>query len=72
MGKTRIRGFSAGFNFRHWQQSFSYNRTKGYYLENTAAYRTNWTPDQPYIQFPDLVFKQYQGTTAYNFNPGFQ
>jgi hypothetical protein len=71
MGKTSIRGGGAGFNFRHWQQSFSYNRTKGYYLENTADYRANWTPDQAYIQFPDLVLKQYQGTTAYNFNPEF-
>ncbi|WP_162817832.1 DUF4421 family protein [Niabella yanshanensis] len=71
MGKTTIRGFNAGFNFRHWQQSFSYNRTKGYYLENTADYRTGWTRGQAYIQFPDLVLKQYQGATAYNFNPQF-
>lgn len=70
-GKTRSGGFSAGFNGRHWQQEFSYNRTRGYYLENTKDFRPMWQEGDPYLQFPDLVFKQYQGATAYNFNPSF-
>ncbi|WP_158644187.1 DUF4421 family protein [Pseudobacter ginsenosidimutans] len=70
-GKTRSGGFNVGFNFRHWIQELSYTRTKGYYLENTPEVDPTWTPDSPYIQFPGLSFTQYEGSTAYNFNPDF-
>ena len=70
-GKTKSGGFGLGFTFRHWQQALSYTRTKGYYLENTRDYDPDWTSGQPYIQFPDLVYTNYEGTTAYNFNPKF-
>ncbi|MGN6419733.1 MAG: DUF4421 domain-containing protein [Pseudobacter sp.] len=70
-GKTSSKGFSLGFNFRHWMQNLSWNRTRGYYLENTKDFLPGWTADSPYIQFPDLVLTQYEGSTAYNFNPDF-
>jgi hypothetical protein len=70
-GKTKGGGFGFGFNFKHWQQEFSYSRTKGYYLENTADYDPDWTSGKPYTQFPDLVYTKYEGITAYNFNPNF-
>ncbi|MBZ5855627.1 DUF4421 family protein [Flavihumibacter profundi] len=70
-GKTKGGGFGMNFNFNHWQQELSYSKTQGYYLENTSDYNTAWKPGDPYIQFPELVYNQYQGTTAYNFNPKF-
>ncbi|MBV7530515.1 DUF4421 family protein [Chitinophaga sp. sic0106] len=70
-GRTKGGSFSAGINLRHWMQELSYSRVRGFYLENTADYRPDWTPGQPYIQFPDLVFTQFEGMTAYNFNPDF-
>jgi hypothetical protein len=70
-GKTRSGGLNVGFNFRHWLQELSYTRTKGYYLENTPELDPDWTADSPYIQFPGLSFTQYEGSTAYNFNPDF-
>lgn len=70
-GRTRSKGFNVGFNFRHWLQDLSWNRTRGYYLENTKDFLPDWTADSPYVQFPDLVVTQYEGSTAYNFNPNF-
>lgn len=70
-GRTRSGGFNVGFNFRHWLQELSYTRTKGYYLENTPELDPTWTADSPYIQFPELSVIQYEGSTAYNFNPEF-
>lgn len=70
-GKSKSGGFGFGFNFKHWQQELSYTKTRGYYLENTADYDPNWSSGKPYIQFPELVYKNYEGITAYNFNPNF-
>ncbi len=70
-GKTTSTGLSASFVFRHWLQELAYKRTKGFYLENTGDFDPTWSPGKPYIQIPDLVFTQYKGATAYNFNPQF-
>ncbi len=67
-GKTRSGGLSFSLNFKHWLNAFSYNRTRGYYLENTGDFDPSWTSGKAYKQFPDLVFTQYAGLTAYNFN----
>lgn len=70
-GKSTSTGLSTSFVLRHWVQELSYKRTKGFYLENTAAFDPSWTPGKPYVQVPDLVYTQYRGATAYNFNPQF-
>ena len=70
-GRSRLKGFGGGFNFQHWQQSFNYSRTQGFYLENTGDYDPAWEPGQPYLQFPQLVYKQFLGATAYSFNKDF-
>lgn len=70
-GKTRSRGLALNFYFNHWLQELSYTRTKGYYLENTASFLPNWEDGDPYIQFPDLVYKNFQGMTGYKFNRKF-
>lgn len=68
-GKTKSGGFGLNLNFNHWLQDISYSKTKGYYLENTAEYITGWKDGDPYVQFPNLEFKNFQGATAYKFNP---
>lgn len=55
----------------HWLQELSYTRTRGYYLENTKDYRSGWQDGDLYIQFPDLVYKNFQGVTGYKFNKNF-
>lgn len=70
-GKSKIGGFGFNFNFTHWTQELSYSRTKGYYLENTKDFNPFWKEGDPYAQIPDLLFKNFQGITAYNFNPKF-
>jgi hypothetical protein len=70
-GKSKIGGFGFNFNFTHWLQELSYSRTKGYYLENTKDFNPSWKEGDPYAQIPDLLFKNFQGVTAYNFNPRF-
>lgn len=67
-GKTRNAGLVFSLNGKHWYNEFSWSRTRGYYLENTKDFNPNWTPGQPFAQFPQLVLTQYQGVTAYKFN----
>lgn len=70
-GKTSGKNFDLNFSFRHWVQSFNYHRTKGFYLDNTSDYQSGWSSGDPYLQFPDLYFTQYSGSTAYSFNSNF-
>lgn len=70
-GKTTGSAIGFDFNLSHWQQHISHNRTKGYYLDNTADFVPGWKPGDPYTQFPDLVYSNYQGITAYSFNRNF-
>lgn len=70
-GPTKLKGFGGSFHFKHWQQSVNYSRTQGFYLKNTGDYNPDWRPGLPYLQFPHLIYKQFQGATAYNFNGDF-
>lgn len=70
-GKTTGKAFDLNFTFRHWVQSLAYHRTKGFYLNNTRDYQPDWSSGDPYVQFPQLYFTQYSGSTAYSFNPRF-
>lgn len=70
-GKTKGGGFNFGLNFKRWINELSYSKTKGYYLENTADYDSDWKEGDPYIQFPELVYKNFQVSTGYKFNPNY-
>jgi hypothetical protein len=70
-GKTKGGGFGLNFTYSKWMQHLSYSKTKGFYLENTSEHRPGWEDGDPYVQFPDLEFKNFQGITAYKFNPGY-
>lgn len=67
-GKTKAGGFGLNLNFDRWLQGLSYSKTKGYYLENTSDYDPSWDENDPYVQFPQLEFKNFQGSTAFKFN----
>jgi Domain of unknown function (DUF4421) len=71
-GETKTRAYSLNFNFNHWIQGLSYNYVKGYYLNNTSIFVNPWVEGvDPYIQFPDLVYNNFSGRTAYKFNKNF-
>lgn len=70
-GKTKGFGLNTSFNFTNWIQSLSYSNTRGYYLENTSDYQMDWQEGDPYVQFPKLLYRNFQGTTGYSFNPNF-
>ncbi len=70
-GSSRARGLGLHLNFRHWQQSFTYDRSDGYYLKNTSDFVSGWKKGDPYIQIPDLRILKFEGLTAYSFNPRF-
>lgn len=70
-GETTGIGFSTDFNFTHWVQELSYTRTTGYYLDNTADFDSDWMEGDPYVQFPNLHYRSFQGITGYNFNQHF-
>lgn len=67
-GKTKSFSFSVAAYLRHWYQSFGFTSVQGFYLKNSDDY-IPWSPGDPYIQFPELYFTGYSGTTGYYFNP---
>lgn len=68
-GKTKGNVYNLNFNFSKWQQELAYGTTKGYFLENTKDYDPNWQEGDPYFQLPDMKFTNFEGMTAYKFNP---
>ena len=70
-GKTKGFGFNTGFNFTHWFQTVGYGQIRGFYLDNTKDFDNSWQEGDPYVQFPDLLYRSFHGTTGYSFNPNF-
>ncbi|WP_121667322.1 DUF4421 family protein [Mesonia aquimarina] len=53
-------------------QSLHYRRIKGFYVENTEDFFSNWTEgEDAYLQFPDLKATTWGGSTGYVLNPDF-
>ena len=64
------------FRFRvaigQWVQGFQYAKIKGYYVENTGDYLSDWVEGQdPYIQLNNLSNTKIGMSTSYVFNPNF-
>ncbi len=72
-GQTNSFTFNLNFFMKHWTQEFQYNKTKGFYLSNTADYESpDWEEGKdPFIQFPDLKFTVFRGATSYLTNSNF-
>lgn len=70
-GSTKSGGFGFNLNFHKWLQELSYSNIKGFYLSNTKDFRPGWQDGDAYLQFPQLQYRYFQGSTAYKFNPNF-
>jgi len=70
--KTELNNFGLQFYFNKWLQRISYERIKGFYINNTGDFIENWSEGiDPYIQFSGLRTTTYSGNTAYKFNDNF-
>lgn len=73
-GDENERGVTETFQFgttvitRHWYADISYKKVKGFYLENTADYRS-WMKGDAYIQFPDLYHRGFSLSSRFIENP---
>lgn len=56
--------------FDRWSHQFEYNQIKGYYISESEDPIIEKTTN-PYIQFPDLTTKTFNGTTAYKLNDNY-
>ncbi|WP_298517242.1 DUF4421 family protein [uncultured Kordia sp.] len=71
-GKTELSNFGLQFYFDKWLQRISYERIKGFYINNTGDFIENWQQGiDPYIQLSGLRTTTYAGNTAYKFNDNF-
>lgn len=67
-GTTDSFDFGISMFFKHWLQELKYTTVQGFYLANTEDYQP-WEPGDPYLQFPDLAYTGFYGTSAYILNP---
>jgi hypothetical protein len=72
-GKTKSFTLNLNLFTNHWVQEFQFNKTKGFYLSNTADYKLpDWIEGKdPYIQFPNMKLITLRGATSYLFNSNF-
>ncbi|NJB83320.1 DUF4421 family protein [Wenyingzhuangia aestuarii] len=71
-GTTKTTDIGLNIFMPHWHHYFLYQKTKGYYLKNTEDFITNWNDQKDdYIQFSDLVYKEYSGISTFALNPNF-
>ena len=68
-GKTKNWSIGGNLNFKNWLNNITFSKTRGYYLSNTSDFNPSWEKGDPYIQFPDLEFQGFHGTTGYRLNP---
>ncbi len=69
-GKTKSFSLKTSFVFPHWYSDLSYADVEGYYLENTDDWTSRAAGD-PFIQFPDLIYKGIDFSSGYNSNSRF-
>lgn len=69
--KGKSSSFNLGFSlfFNKFLQTFNFNTTKGYYIEETEYFEPNWQEGvTPYIQFPNFKSKRIGTKTSYIMN----
>ncbi|NIJ44975.1 hypothetical protein FHR24_001414 [Wenyingzhuangia heitensis] len=71
-GKTKTTDIGLNIFMPHWHHYFLYQKTEGYYLKNTQDFIENWNPKKDdYIQFSDMVYREYSGVSTFALNPNF-
>lgn len=69
-GETKSFTLGTALILRHWFGDIAYSRVKGYYLKNTDDF-IDFADGDPYIQFPDLIYKGFALRVGYKFNSQF-
>lgn len=67
-GRTKSFNLGADFAFSKIFQKFSYNRTKGFHLENTRDFQLSTNPNKEYFKFSDVKIEEIKSQTYYYFN----
>ncbi|CAM4370755.1 protein of unknown function [Pedobacter westerhofensis] len=67
-GTTKLFTLGTTLNHRQWFGDLAYSKTKGYFVENTRAFREDWKDGDAYIQIPDLHVTSYNASVGYNTN----
>lgn len=68
-GKSNILSFATSIDLDHWIQRFSFDKIKGFYIENPYYGLNN--QEVKYLLFPDISYIGFTGNTAYRVNPNF-
>lgn len=68
-GKSSFTNFKFFVFVGKWFQTLEYYKTKGYYVENTGDFLSNWISGRdPYIQIPTMKNSGFNFATSYVFN----
>lgn len=71
-GESSFVDYKFRFFINNWTQEISYAKVQGFYIDNTGDFIPDWTEGQDeFIQFPNLKFTSWRGSTAYVFNDKF-
>ncbi len=71
-GQSSFTNYKFQFFPGQWLQTVSYDKTKGYYVENSADFLPGWKEGtDPYLQVPSLKSVQWSGSTFYVVNRDF-
>lgn len=71
-GKSSFTNYKLQFFPGQWLQTISFDKTKGYYVENTGDFLPDWVEHRdPYLQVPNLKNVQWALSTSYVCNPDF-
>lgn len=71
-GRSSFTNYKFQFFPGQWLQTLSYDKTRGYYIENSEDFLPGWQKGKdPYLQIFNLKNVQWAMSTFYVFNPDF-
>lgn len=70
-GKTDVFRIGIKMLFNKWSHNLEYNYFRGYYVDNTNEVSSLDTPEDFFIQFPNLTTNTFSGTSKYKFNDNY-
>lgn len=71
MGDNKRSTFDMEMAMGDFDISLTYQKARGYYIQNTRDLVNGWKPDDPYLQFNNLTTKIIGGSIVYNVNKKF-
>ena len=67
-GNTFSHGLGLNYNYKNWYAQLNYHKTSGFYLENSSDFIPGWQSGDKYLQFPNLMYQEYQARFFYKSN----